>query len=217
MSPIHRVMAVLVLAVVGLVGCAYERRSVADVNPRSVADMKAVMRDLWSGHNFWIRNVALDNTTNNRKALDFAEKAVMANAKQIARMFTPFYGEAATEQLFTLLVKHYGAIKAYSEATVAGSKSRQDAALADYASNTDEIAAFLSGANRYLPKDTVRSLFAAHGAHHAELINELQEEDYGHEAETWQVMQQHVYAIADTLVTALEKQFPAKFPSFHVQ
>jgi len=83
----------------------------------------------------------LDNTTNNRKALDFAEKAVMANAKQIAKVFTPFYGEAATEQLYTLLVKHYDAIKAYSEATVAGSKSRQDAALADYASNTDEIAA----------------------------------------------------------------------------
>lgn len=217
MSPIHRVMAVLALAAVGLVGCAHELHSVADVNLRSVADMKAVMRDLWSGHNFWIRNVALDNTTNNRKALDFAEKAVMANAKQIARMFTPFYGEAATEQFFTLLVKHYGAIKAYSEATVAGSKSRQDAALAGYASNTDEIAAFLGGANRYLPKDTVRSLFAAHGAHHAELINELQEEDYAHEAETWQAMQQHVYAIADTLVTALEKQFPAEFPSFHVQ
>ena len=216
MSPIHRFIAVLILAVVGLVGCAHEWRSVADVNPLSVADMKAVMRDLWSGHNFWIRNVVLDNTTNNRKALDFAEKAVMANAKQIARMFTPFYGEAATEQLYTLLVKHYGAIKAYSEATVAENKSQQDAALADYASNTDEIAAFLSGVNRYLPKDTVRGLFTAHGDHHVALINELQEGDYGHEAETWQVMQQHVYAIADTLTTALEKQFPAKFPSFHV-
>ena len=216
MSPIHRVMAVLVLAVVGLVGCAHEWRPVADVNPLSVADMKAVMRDLWSGHNFWIRNVVLDNTTNNRRALDFAEKAVIANTKQIARMFTPFYGEAATEQLFTLLVKHYGAIKAYSEATVAGNKSQQDAALADYASNTDGIAAFLSGANRYLPKDTVRGLFAAHGDHHVALINELQEGDYGHEAETWQVMQQHVYAVADTLTTALEKQFPDKFPSFHV-
>lgn len=96
MSRIHRGMAVLVLAVVSLVGCAHEWRSAADVNPLSVADMKAAMRDLWSGHNFWIRNVVLDNTTNNRKALDFAEKAVLANTKQIAKMFTPFYGEAAT-------------------------------------------------------------------------------------------------------------------------
>lgn len=217
MSLTHRAMTVLVLAIVGLAGCAHEGRSGIEVNPRSVADMKAGMRDLWSGHNFWIRNVVLDNTTNNRKALDFAEKAVVANAKKIAETFTPFYGEAASEQFFTVLIKHYGAIKAYSEATVAGSKSRQDAALADYASATDEIAAFLSGVNRYLPKSTVRGLFAAHGAHHVELIKELQEEDYGHEAETWGVMQQHGYAIADTLTTALEKQFPSKFPSIHIQ
>jgi len=45
----------------------------------------------------------------------------------------------------------------------------------------------------------------------------LQEEDYSHEAETWQVMQQQVYAIADALTTALERQFPAKFPSVHVR
>jgi hypothetical protein len=217
MRPIHQVSAALVFAVVGLGGCAHEERSGAGVSPLGVADTKAVMHDLWSGHNFWIRNVVLDHTTNNRKALDFAEKAVLANAKQIAKVFTPFYGEAATEQLYNLLAKQYGAIKTYSEATVVGNKSRQDAALAEYASNTDEIAAFFNGVNRYLPKDTVRGLFAAHGADHVELINELHEEDYGHEAETWQVMQQHVYVIADTLTTALEKQFPGKFPSVHIQ
>ncbi len=217
MNSMSRVMVILVLAVVGLVGSAHEGLAAAGGHPRSAADLKAVLRDLWSGHNFWLRNIALDNTTNNRKALEHAEKSVTANARQIAKVFAPFYGEAASEQLFALLVKHSGAIKAYSEATVAGNKSRQDAAKADYASNTDEIAAFFSGSNRYLPKDTVRSLFAAHGAHQFELIKELQEEDYGHEAETWQAMEQHGHAIADTLTAGLEKQFPAKFPSVHVQ
>ncbi|TKB88882.1 MAG: hypothetical protein E8D40_14980 [Nitrospira sp.] len=216
MNSMSRGIVILVLAVVGLVGSAHEGRSATGGHPRSATDLKAVLRDLWSGHNFWLRNIALDNTTNNRKALDYAEKSVTANARQIAKAFTPFYGEAASEQLFTLLVKHSGAIKAYSEATVAGSKSWQDAAKADYASNTEEIATFLSEVNRYLPKDTVRGLFAVHGAHQFELIKELQEEDYGHEAETWQEMEQHGHAIADTLTTALERQFPNKF-SGHVQ
>ena len=119
MNSLSRVMAILVFAVVGLVGSAHEGRSAAGGHPRSAADLKAVLRDLWSGHNFWLRNVALDNTTNNRKALNYAEKSVTANAKQIAKVFAPFYGESASEQLFTLLVKHSGAIKAYSEATVA--------------------------------------------------------------------------------------------------
>lgn len=204
-------MAVLVLAVVGLVGCVHEPRAVGDVNPARVADTKAALHDLWAGHIFWIRNVVLDNATNNPDARDAAEKEVVANAKQIADTITPFYGEAASEKLFTLLAGHYGAVKEYSEATVAGSKPQQDVALAHLASNADEIAIFLSGANPNLPKDTVRGLIAAHGAHHVAQITQFQDRDYAHEAETWRVMRQHVYVIADALTTALATQFPAKF------
>jgi len=169
------------------------------------------LRDLWGGHIFWIRNVVLENATNNPAARDAAEKEVVANAKQIADTITPFYGEAASAKLFTLLAGHYGAVKEYSEGTIAGSKRQQDAALAHLASNADEIAVFLSGANPNLPKDTVRGLIAAHGAHHVAQITQFQEKDYAHEAETWQVMRQHVYVIADALTTALAKQFPGKF------
>ena len=211
MRQIRQSMAMLVLAVVGLVGCAHEPRAVEDANPARVADTKAALRDLWAGHIFWIRNVVLDNATNNPAARDAAEKEVVANAKQIADTITPFYGEAASEKLFTLLAGHYGAVKEYSEATVAGNTRQQDAALAHLASNADEIAVFLSGANPNLPKDTVRGLIAAHGAHHVAQITQFQERDYAREAETWQVMRQHVYVIADALTTALATQFPAKF------
>jgi hypothetical protein len=37
---------------------------------------------------------------------------------------------------------HYGAVKEYSEGTIAGSKRQQDAALAHLASNADETAVF---------------------------------------------------------------------------
>ena len=47
-------------------------------------------------------------------------KHVVANAKQIAIMVAPFYGEAKAEKFFTLLVGHVAAVKEYSEATVAG-------------------------------------------------------------------------------------------------
>jgi hypothetical protein len=211
MRQILQSMAVLVLAVVGLVGCAHEPRAVEDANPARVADTKAVLRDLWAGHIFWIRNVVLDNATNNPSARDAAEKEVVANAKQIAGTITPFYGEAASEKLFTLLAGHYGAVKEYSEATVVGNTRQQDTALAHLASNADEIAVFLSGANPNLPKDTVRGLIAAHGAHHVAQITQFQEKDYAREAETWQIMRQHVYVIADALTTALATQFPAKF------
>jgi hypothetical protein len=211
MSRMRQSVAVILFAVVSMVGCAHESQVIGEANPARVADTKAALRDLWAGHIFWIRNVVLDNATSNPAARDAAEKEVVANAKQIAGTITPFYGEAASEKLFTLLAAHYGAVKEYSDATVAGSKPQQDAALAHLASNADEIAVFLSGANPNLPKDTVRGLIAAHGAHHVAQITEFQEKDYAHEAQTWEVMRQHVYVISDALTAALAKQFPGKF------
>jgi hypothetical protein len=211
MNQMRRVLAVVVLAVVGIGGCAHEWRSMEDPHPATVADMNGVLRDQWSRHLFWIRNVVLDRSTNDLRSRDFAEKAVVANARELARTFRPFYGEAASERLFTLLADHYSAVKEYSEATVARNKRQQDEALAHFALNTDEIAAFLSGANPYLPKDTVRGLIATHVDHHVAQIIKFQEKDYAGEEETWPVMQHHIYVIADALTTALAKQFPAKF------
>ena len=66
-----------------------------------------------------------------------------------------------------------------------GSKARQDAALAHLASNADDIAVFLNGANPYLPKEAFRILIAAHGAHHVLQINLYKKKDYTRLEATW--------------------------------
>ena len=204
-------MALLVLTVVGFVSCAHEGGSISDPHPVTVADMQAVLRDEWSRHLFWIRNVVLDNAKNDLRSRDFAEKAVATNARDIARTFKPFYGEAVSDQLHTLLTKHYSAVKAYSQATVAGNKSQQDAAKALLTSNTDEITNLFSKINPYLPKDTVHNLFATHVDHHVAQIAKFQQRDYTGEEEMWPAMEHHIYDIADAITAALAKQFPEKF------
>jgi len=211
MSQVHHSIVAIALAVVGLAGCTHDTRAVAEADPVHVADTKAAMRDLWTGHIFWIRNVVSDNAVHNAAARDAAEQEVVVNAKKIASTIAPFYGEKASEKLFSLLAGHYGAVKEYSEATVAENRLQQEAALTRLARNTDEIAVFFSEANPHLPKDTVRSLIAAHGAHHVLQITQFKERDYVHEGETWKVMKQHVYVIADALTVALATQFPSKF------
>ena len=206
-------MVVLVLALVGLVGYDHELRAGGNANPVRVAEMQRILRDLWLGHIFMIQHVVLINVTNDAAGRDAADKQVLANAKQIANTFTPFYGEARSEQLLTLLTAHYTAVKEYSEATIAGNKRQQDAALAHLASNADDIDVFFNGVNpHYLPKGTVRGLIAAHGAHHVLQINQYKKKEYEKLEETWPMMRQHVYLMADTLTTALAKQFPDKFP-----
>jgi hypothetical protein len=204
-------ITVLVLALVSLVGCDYEQQVAGDANPAHVAEMKQALRDLWVGHIFWVRHVVSNIATNDPVERDAAEKEVVANTKQIASSFTPFYGEAASQKFFSLLDSNIGAVREYSEATVAGNTRQQDAALARLASNADDFAVFLNGVNPYLPKDTVRGLIAAHGAHHVLQINQYKGKEYAHLGATWPMMRQHVYVIADTLTTALVKQFPGKF------
>ena len=211
MRHIRQSMAVLFLAIAGLLGCAHESRVVTEANQANLTDTKAMMRNLWAGHIFWIRNVVLDNAIGIPEARNIAEQEVVNNAKQIASTLSPFYGELASENLFTLLADHYGAITEYADATVVGNTLQQEVALAHLSSNADNIAAFLSGANPYLSKDGVRGLIAAHGSHHVAQIIQLQEHDYSSEAQTWKVMRKHADVIADTLTTALAQQFPAKF------
>jgi len=176
-----------------------------------VAQTEAALRDLWLGHVFWVRNVVTETLARNKAATATAENEVVANAKQLAASIEPFYGKAASDQLFDLLAEHYGAIKGYLEATVADSQSDQDAAMESLTDNADEIAVFLSSANPNLPHDTVQGFFLAHGGHHVQQIKQLHDRQYPQEAQTWEAMKDHMYVIADALVAALAKQFPAKF------
>ena len=212
MGKTYLTMAVLVLTLVGLTGCTQEPRAVKEANPAHVAEIEQTLRDLWLGHIFMIQHVVLVNVTNDSSARDAADKQVLANAKQIAATFTPFYGETRSENLYTLLAAHYATVKEYSEATIAGSTDRQDAALARMASNAEDIDVFFNGVNpHYLEKGTIRGLIAAHGAHHVLQINQYKKKEYAKLEETWSMMRQHVYVIADTLTAALVKQFPDKF------
>lgn len=175
------------------------------------AQTAATLRDLWVGHGFWVRVLVTETIAGNTAAVANAENQAIANAKQIAASIEPFYGKAASEKLFTLLGGHYTGIKQYLGAAVKGDQLKQDIAQKAMVANGGEIAVFLSSANPNLPVETLRGMLLAHGGHHIQQIQQLQSKEYAQEAQTWDAMKIHMYAIADTLAGALSKQFPEKF------
>jgi hypothetical protein len=176
-----------------------------------LASTQAALRDLWVGHIFWVREVVEGLVHKDQAAADQAEQQVVANAKQIAASIEPFYGQAASQQLFKLLAGHYAAVKAHATATVAGNTADQKKAVDQMLANAGEIAKFLSGANPNLPESAVRSLLTAHGGHHVQQDQQLAAHQLAEEARTWQAMKDHIYVIADTLAGAIAKQFPDRF------
>jgi hypothetical protein len=183
----------------------------AGVRTAKTYETAAVLRDLWVGHIFWVRAVSVAAINKQPAAAKVGEQQAVANAKSIAATIEPFYGAAARDSFFKLLAGHYGAVKAYLDATVAGDASAQSAATQSLISNAGEIASFLSKANPYLPKDAVQGLLLAHGGHHIQQIQQLKEGKLEAEADTWEEMKKHIYQIADATADALAKQFGKKF------
>jgi len=171
----------------------------------------AALRDLWVGHIFWVRAVSLAVINKQDAAAKVAEQQAVENAKSIAATIEPFYGAPAKDGFFKLLAGHYGAVKSYLTATIAGDSGAQSRATQSLTSNADEIASFLSKANPYLPKDALQGLLLAHGGHHIQQIQQLKDGKYEAEAQTWDEMKKHVYQIADATADALAKQFAKKF------
>jgi hypothetical protein len=211
-SPLQSIVLTLALvpiAVFSATAVAHSGHALHSVD--KVTATREAERDLWSNHIFWVRNVVFATNDKNVAERKTAEAQVVANAKAIAASIAPFYGQAASDQLFTLLAGHWGAIKGYLDATYAGDKAAATKSMNDLDANAVAIATFLSGANPNLPKATLVSLLKTHGAQHIEQIEEVHAGRFDQEAMTWAAMRTHMNVIADALADAIAKQFPDKF------
>ena len=184
--------------------------SVAASNPAKVAALKKTLEGLWVGHIDAVRKVDVAEIDGNTVAAKTAENEVVSNAHAIANAVAGFYGKPAGDKLFTLLAGHWGAIKAYLDATIAKNTAGQSAATSQLTSNADQIATFLSGANPYLPKATLSEMLLTHGSQHISQIQQLAAHDTAGEAKTAAAMRTHVIAIGDAMADAIAKQFPTK-------
>jgi hypothetical protein len=175
------------------------------------AELRMTLRDLWGTHIFWVRNVVVATIAGNSDAAKAAEENAVQNAKDIAGAVGSVYGKEAGDKFFPLLAGHYGAVKEYLNADIAGNKEAKDAAVGNLGKNAEEIATFLSSANPNWPKATLVELLMAHGGHHIAQIDQLLAKDYASEAKTWGAMSKHMNVIADALASGIVKQFPKKF------
>ena len=168
------------------------------------------LRTLWLGHVEAVRAYVLAAHAHDAAKSQAATDRVIANAKQIANAVGGFYGKPAGDKMLGLLAGHWGAVKAYADATFAKDDAGRNQAMQNLNANAKDIADFLSGANPYLPQATLLSLLAAHGAHHMAQIQQIASGDSAGEAQTWDAMRAHMLVIADALAGGIAKQFPDK-------
>lgn len=183
-------------------------------SPQKVADLTMALRDLLVNHIFWVRSLVIATRFGDKTAAMEADEYGLKNAKAIGQSIQPFYGQAAADKFATLFVGHYSAVKGYMAAAFAnnfkGNSALEKAATDKLMKNANDIAVFLSSANPNLPKGTVYGLMLTHGQQHVMSINATAKKDWAGEADMWDPMVKHVYAISDALAGGIAKQFPDK-------
>jgi len=175
------------------------------------AALHDAMRKLWEDHITWTR-IFIISAAGDLPDKSAATDRLLQNQVDIGNAIKPYYGEAAGNQLTTLLKEH---ITTAAE-VVAAAKANDQAKLADankrWSANADQIADFLSGANpKNWPQPEMRSMMHDHlNLTTQEAVARLHG-DWAGDIKAYDAVHQQILKMADGLTAGIVMQFPEKF------
>jgi hypothetical protein len=140
-----------------------------------------------------------------------AAAALDGNSVAIAKAVGSVYGAGAEEAFLPLWRRHIGFVVDYTVGTASGDRAKQDKAVTDLVSYTQDFGAFLSSANPNLPKSVVADLVKHHVVTLKDVIDAQATKDPAKAYQALRTAAGHMQAIADPLAEAIVKQFPDRF------
>lgn len=168
------------------------------------------MEKLWMEHVWWTREYLLDAIGNAPQTSLVAAK-LLQNQVDIGNAIKPVYGNAAGEQLTSLLKTHImGAVNLVAAAK-SGNKAAFDKANTEWYANADQIAEFLATANpNWMKADLVKMMHD-----HLDLTKQEAIDIMGKKFEAsisdFQKVEEEILKMADALSRGIVKQYPASF------
>jgi hypothetical protein len=169
------------------------------------------MRKLWEDHITWTRVFIIS------AAADLPDKAaatdrLLQNQVDIGDAIKPYYGDAAGNQLTTLLKEHITTAAEIVTAAKAGDKAKQDDATKRWFANADQIADFLSKAN---PKNwsqaEMRKMMRDHLNLTTEEVVARLQGNWAADIAAYDKVHEQILRMADMLSAGIAKQHAAKF------
>jgi hypothetical protein len=169
------------------------------------------MRALWEEHVFWTRIYIIDAVSALPKAeTDATAQRLLQNQTDIGNAIRPFYGDAAADQLTSLLMEHIqGAVAVISAAMAHDDAALKTANDAWYA-NGYAIAQFLAAANPHWDSATTQTHMKRHlDLTLAEAVARLSAQ-YDAEVTAYDAVVNHILTFSDFLSSGVTAQFPAQ-------
>ena len=144
-------------------------------------------------------------------AINAAAAALDANGVDISKAIGAVYGQGAQDAFLPLWRRHIGFVVDYTVGVATKDQAKQQKAVEDLVTYSQDFGAFLASANPNLPKDVVAGLVKDHILTLKPVIDAQAAGDQPRVYVMLRSATDHMRMIADPLAEAIVKQFPQKF------
>ena len=169
------------------------------------------MHKLWADHMQWTY-ATVDAYFNNPAGLQAQLNRLLKNQEDIGAAIVPYYGQAAGDQLTTLLKGHINGAVPVLAAAKNNDQAALDIAVTNWRANAKEIADFLSAANpQNWEQDHMRTHMDVHITQTIAYSVDLLQQNYNQAVIDYDTAFNHMMHNASYLSEGIAKQFPDKF------
>lgn len=187
------------------------RQAHADTRSRDAVSFRNKMRKLWEDHVTWTR-MFIVSAVAELPDTDATAGRLLQNQDDIGNAIEPYYGEAAADELSTLLREHILIAADILGAAKNGDAAGVEESDARWRTNANEIADFLSAANPdNWPRSEMRTMMKDHlDWTLSEAVARLNA-DWDADIAAYDRIHRDILHMADMLSVGIIKQFPRRF------
>jgi len=169
------------------------------------------MRKLWEDHVTWTR-LTIVSATGSLPDTAPTVARLLRNQDDIGKAIVPYFGQAAGDQLASLLRDHINGAITLVGAAIGGDPDEIREAKKAWYANGQQIAEFLANANpRFWPLGTMSGAMVKHlDQTFLEAALRLAG-DHDKEIDAYDDAHDHILVMADLLSSGIIRQFPEKF------
>ena len=173
--------------------------------------LRNAMGKLWDDHITWTRLYVVDALAD-APELPQTTQRLLQNQVDIGNAIKPFYGDAAGDQLTSLLNSHILIAADLVAAAKQGDSVALTTNMGRWQGNANQIADFLSAANPdNWPQDEMRAMMRQHlDLTTAEVVARLNK-DWAGDVAAYDKVHDHILMLADQLTDGIVSQFPDQF------
>jgi hypothetical protein len=172
-------------------------------------ELRQTMHVLWTDHALWTR-VFLVSAIDGLPDQAEATQRLLKNQADIADAIRPLYGDAAADQLETLLTTHITQAADLLGAVRSGDAQKTQSAKDAWYANAEEIATFLSDAMPSLPRDEVSAMMRTHLDQTLAEAGARLEGHTDDEIASYDAIVSHLRHLGDAIATGAAARFPDK-------